>query len=291
MTARAFLLCCSAAVAAAAEPQGFIATPLGGGVNLLQGFDCNIVVATGDDGLIMVDTCTAESAEPLFAALGRLSDKPLRFVINTHAHGDHTGGNAYFRKHAPIIAAPGARTRLATGNEVTGDKPRPQDSLPGITFDSEMHLHMNGEEFRLLRLPPAHTDGDTIVFLGKANIVAMGDVFMSPAVSFGDRHYGGGMSRLIDALELVVPQIPDDARVIPGHGKISTRADVVRGLEVLKQMKAVVEDAIQAGKTLEQLTAERPFDKWKGAVPEWRSSDKSMDGQVRNFYRELTAAK
>ena len=93
--------------------------------------------------------------------------------------------------------------------------------------------------------------------------------------------------RLIDSLEFVLPQIPEDATIVPGHGKISTRADIVRGLEVLKGMKAVVETAIRDGKTLQQLQAERPFDQWRGSVPEWSSSDKSLDGWVKNFYREI----
>jgi hypothetical protein len=106
-------------------------------------------------------------------------------------------------------------------------------------------------------------------------------------VSFGDRWYGGAMLGLIEALQLVLPQIPDDAKVIPGHGVVSTRADVARGLEVLKEMKAAVAAAIRDGKSLEQLTAQRPFDKWRNSVPAWASSDKSLDGWVKDFYREL----
>jgi hypothetical protein len=119
----------------------------------------------------------------------------------------------------------------------------------------------------------------------------MGDLFMSPAVSFGDRHMGGGMLKLIDALERIVPQIPPDAKIVPGHGAVSTRADVVRGLDVLKQMRADVESAVRSGKSLEQLTAERPFDQWKSSLPKWASSDKSMDGWVRDFYREIAPKK
>jgi hypothetical protein len=110
---------------------------------------------------------------------------------------------------------------------------------------------------------------------------------MSPSVSFGDRWFGGGMLGLIEEVEFVLPLIPGNAKVIPGHGSVSTRVDVVNGLEVLKGMKAVVEGAVSEGKTLEQLTAERPFDKWRGSMPQWASSDKALDGRVRNFYREI----
>jgi len=159
--------------------------------------------------------------------------------------------------------------------------------LPIVTFDSEMVLHLNGEEIRLLHLPPGHTDGDTVVFFKNANVVFTGDVFISPAASFADRHYGGSMLGLIQALELLLPQIPADAKIVPGHGVVSTRADVARGLEVLKGMKAAVETGVRSGKTLEQLQAERPFDQWRDSVPQWSSSDKSLDGWVKDFYREI----
>lgn len=285
---RLLLLMSLISAARAADPSpGFTAQPLGGSVHLLPGFECNIVVSAGDDGVVMVDTCVAKTAERLLASVRRISDKPLRFVIDTHMHGDHTGGNAFFQKLAPVVARDNVRKWLTTGNEVTRDKPSPPEALPIVTFEGAVTIHLNGEDIRLLALPPAHTDGDVVVFFKNANVVAMGDVFISPAASFGDRHYGGGMLKLIAALELVLPQIPDDAKVVPGHGTISTRADVARGLDVLKQMKAVVESAVKDGKTLEQLTAERPFDKWRSSVPSWSSSDKSLDGWVRNFYREL----
>jgi cyclase len=289
MAIRALLVSGLTAAANAADPAdaGFRASPLAGSVSLLQGHECNITASAGEDGIVVVDTCGAEVADQLLASLRRLSSKPIRFVINTHAHGDHTGGDAAFQEIAPVIAHDNVRKRMATGNEVTGDKPSPAEALPLMTFDGEVTFHLNGEEIRLLKLPPGHTDGDVAVFFKKANVVCLGDVFMSPAASFGDRHFGGGMLALIKALEFVLPQIPDDARVVPGHGGVSTRADVVRGLEVLKGMKAVVETAVQNGKTLEQLTAERPFDKWRDALPEWASSDKSLDGRVRNFYREI----
>jgi glyoxylase-like metal-dependent hydrolase (beta-lactamase superfamily II) len=283
------LSCAAVAVRAADADTGFTDTPLGSSVHLLQGYECNIVVSAGEDGVVVVDTCVAETAEKLLAAIRRISTKPIKYVIDTHVHGDHTGGNAFFQKLAPVVARNNLRQWLKLGNEVTKDKPAPSEALPAITFEGQLSFYLNDEEIRLLALPPAHTDGDTVVFFKNAGVVAMGDVFMSPAVSFGDRHYGGGMLKLIDALESLLPKIQADAKVIPGHGAVSTRDDVARGLDVLKQMKAVVEQAIKAGKTLEQLTAERPFDQWRNSVPAWASSDKSLDGRVRDFYRELAA--
>lgn len=287
MAIPATLLASFAAGAAEPPKKGFTAMPIADSVSVLQGFECNNAASAGEDGIILVDTCGAKVAERLLAAAQRLSAKPLRFVINTHAHGDHTGGNAVVQKVAPVIAHHTVRKRMAAGNEVTKDKPAPPEALPAITFDDEMTLYLNGEEIRLLHLPPGHTDGDVVVFFKKANVVCMGDVFMAPAASFGDRWYGGSYLALIGSLEFVLPQIPEDATIVPGHGKISTRADIVRGLEVLKGMKAVVETAIRDGKTLQQLQAERPFDQWRGSVPEWSSSDKSLDGWIKGFYREI----
>jgi len=281
------LLSLGTAVGAAEQIKGFTATPLGGSVSVLQGWECNLPVSAGEDGIVLVDTCGAKVAERLLAAAQRLSTKPLRFVINTHAHGDHTDGNAVIQKVAPIIAHHNVRTRMAAGNEKTRDKPAAPEALPIITFDSEMILHLNGEEIRLLHTPPGHTDGDTVVFFKNANVVYMGDVFMSPAASFADRWYGGSMLGLIQALEIVLPQIPADAKIVPGHGVISTRADVARGLDVLKGMKALVEAGVRGGKSLEQLQAERPFDQWRASIPQWSTSDKSLDGWVRDFYREI----
>lgn len=288
-TCRVLVLSIVAAAAGAAEPDpGFTTVNLAGSVSVLQRDECNATVSAGDDGIVMVDTCgPTKVAEQLLAAVKRLSEKPFRFVINTHAHGDHTAANMFFQKLAPVIAHHNVRKRMAAGNEVTGDKPRDPAALPVVTFDSEMILHLNGEEIRLLHLPPGHTDGDVVVFFQKANVVCMGDEFIAPAASFGDRHYGGSRLGLIAALELVLPQIPADAKIVPGHGAVSTRADVERGLEVLKQMKAVVEAGIQDGKTLQQLQAERPFDQWRDSVPPWSRSDKTLDSWIRDFYREL----
>ena len=284
-----WVLLCGVAVAGAAEPErGVTVTPIAGSVSHVKG-DCNHVASIGDDGLVFVDTCVAKTADKLLASVTKLSAKPLRFVINTHVHGDHTGGNAVFQKVAPIIASENARTWLAKGNDVTRDKPSPPETLPLITFEGEMTLHLNGEDIRLLTMPAGHTDGDVVVFFKKANVIATGDVFMRPAAPFADRHYGGGMLKLIASLEFLLPQIPEDAKVVPGHGGISSRADVAHGLDVLKRMKAVVEAGVREGKTLEQLTAERPFDQFRDSVPKWQSSDKSLDGWVRDFHRELTA--
>jgi glyoxylase-like metal-dependent hydrolase (beta-lactamase superfamily II) len=277
------MLSAAAATAEVAEDGKITVERLAGSVYVLRsdGYDPgNIVASVGDDGIVMVDDRDASSAYKILAALKSISDQPLRFVINTHVHGDHTSGNPVFRKLAPIIAHRNVRTRMISGGEKL-----PPAAWPTVTFDGEMNLYLNGEDVRLLKLPTGHTDGDVVVFFTKANVVHMGDVFIAPAASFGDRSNGGSILALIEALKFVLPQIPADAKVVPSHGAISSRADVARGLEILTAMKAIVEAGIAAGKTKELMIAEKPFDKWKGSVA-WFIPP---DGYVSDFYKELTA--
>jgi cyclase len=286
-TCTCMLLVMFAATAKAEEADGVKITVerLAGSVHILRsvGHDPgNILASVGDDGIVMVDDRDASSADRILAALRSISDKPLRFVINTHVHGDHTGGNPAFRKLAPIIAHRNVRKRMISGGEIM-----PPEAWPTVTFDGEMNLYFNGEDIRLLKLPAGHTDGDVVVFFTKANVVHMGDVFIAPAASFGENSNGGSILALIEALKFVLPQIPADAKVVPSHGAISSRSDVARGLEILTAMKAIVEAGIAAGKTKEQMIAEKPFDQWKGSVA-WFIPP---GGYVADFYQELTAPK
>lgn len=261
------------------EAVKITAEPVSGSVYVLRGPGANIVASIGDDGIVMVDDQDASVADEILATLESLSNRPLRFVINTHIHEDHTGGNDAFHKVAPIIAHRNVRSRMSNG-----ERKRAVEALPTVTFEGELNLFLNGEDIRLLKLPDGHTDGDVVVFFTKSNVVAMGDVFMPPAASYVDRTNGGTILGLIEALEFVLPHIPADAKVIPGHGAISSRADVARGLEVLKEMKAIVQAGVSAGKTMEQLVAEKPFEQWKDLVAFFVPTD----AYVGRFYRELT---
>jgi glyoxylase-like metal-dependent hydrolase (beta-lactamase superfamily II) len=256
------------------------AEPLAGSVYLLRGPEANVVASVGEDGIVVVDDQEPGLAEPLQAALKGLSAKPVRFVINTHVHEDHTSGNEVFQRVAPVIAHRNVRTRMASA-----EPRRAAGMLPSVVFDDELLLFVNGEEIRLLKLPAGHTDGDVVVFFKNANVVHMGDVFMLPAASYVDRSNGGTIVGLIDALEFVLPQIPENAKITSGHGGVASRAEVKRGLEVLKEMKGIVEAGIAGGKTMEQLVAEKPFEKYRGVIATWAKTD----SYVGRFYRELAA--
>jgi cyclase len=269
-------------------------TKVAGNVYLLQGAGGNIGASVGDDGIVIVDDQYAPLAEKIQAALEGITDKPVRFVINTHYHEDHTGGNAYFQKEGPIIAQDNVRKRLQegsdTGNGATIHVPHPpaaKAALPIITFDHEVTVHLNGEDIRALHFPAGHTDGDSIIFFPKANVVHMGDDFVTYGFPFIDVNSGGSIDGMIDAVEKVITQLPADVKVIPGHGPLSTLDDVRSYLKMLKETREVVQQSLKQGKTLEQMKQEKILDPWKKYSGEFISEDVFLD----TLYNSLTGQK
>jgi cyclase len=209
-------------------------TKVAGNIYLLEGEGAgNIGASVGDDGIVIVDDQYAPLAEKTQAALKTITDKPMRFIINTHFHGEHSGGNAYFQKQAPIIAQDNVRKRLASGAGAGNGssmhmdtKPAPHDALPVITFDHDVTVQLNGEDIRTLYFPAGHTDGDSIIFFPHSNVVHMGDDFVTYGFPFIDVENGGSINGMIAAVQQVVSQLPADVKVIPGHGLLSNLDDV-----------------------------------------------------------------
>lgn len=252
------------------------------------GDDSNIGVYAGDDGIVMVDDQEPPMAAMIQAALKGISDKPLRFVINTHYHDDHVGENAYFQRFAPIIAPTNLRKRLKTsgvaGNGATQPPVKtPVEALPIITFDHELTLHVHGEDIHIVHFPAAHTDGDAVVFFPKSNVVHMGDIFVTYGFPSIDVDAGGSVDGMIDAVEKVIAQVPADVKVIPGHGSVSTVDDMRAYVTMLKEMQAAVRKAIDQGQTLEQMQHAKLLEPWKG-----RSRLISPDNFLKTMYRSLT---
>jgi len=191
-----FLL--SLALAALAQDKDFSkvemkVSKVAGTVYMLEGAGGNIGASVGEDGIVVVDDQYAPLAEKIQAALQGITDKPVRFVINTHYHGDHTGSNAYFQRTAPVIAQDNVRKRLeqagvaGNGGSVRMDtKPQAKEALPIITFDHDVTVHLNGEDIRALHFPAGHTDGDSIIFFPKSNVVHMGDDYVTYGFPFID---------------------------------------------------------------------------------------------------------
>ncbi len=250
-------------------------TKVAGNVYMLEGAGGNIGASVGEDGIVVVDDQFAPLADKIQAALKGIADKPVRFVINTHYHEDHTGSNAIFQKQAPIIAHDNVRKRLEEGGTAGNygginfpAKPQPKEALPIITFDHDVTVHLNGEDIQAMHFPHGHTDGDSVIFFPKSNVVHMGDDFVTYGFPFIDLSGGGSVAGMISALEEIVPKLPADVKVIPGHGPVSNLDDVRRYVAMLKETKAVVEKGIKQGKTLDQLKQENvlaPWQKWSGA--------------------------
>jgi cyclase len=263
--------------AAAQEPdlnQAQKVTQVAGNVYKLVGplpvgDDGNTAALFGGDGIVLVDVEGAGLGPKIQAALKSIADQPVRFVILTHYHGDHVGGSAYFQKSAPVIAQENVRQRMENGGTIWDGtthhpvKPRPREALPIITFDHDMTLHLNGEDIRVMHFPTAHTDGDSIVFFPKSNVVSMGDLFVTYGFPFVDLDSGGSIDGTIDAVEKVIAQMPSDVKVIPGHGPVSSLDGMRAYVKMMKETRTAVQTAIDRGQTLDQMKQAKLLDPWK----------------------------
>lgn len=240
------------------------ATKVAGSVYMLTGAGGNIGVSVGDDGIVLIDDQYAPLAPKIEAALRSITDKPVRFILNTHYHGDHTGGNEHFGKTAPIVAHENVRKRLASGVTRRGQTtpPAPKGALPVLTFDESVTIHLNGEDVRAVHMPSGHTDGDSVIWFTQSNVVHMGDDFFNGFFPFVDQENGGSVRGLIANLDKVLSVLPNDAKVIPGHGALSDKAGLTKFRDVVRSTLNVVEKGIAAGKTAEQLKAEKALAEW-----------------------------
>ena len=264
------------------------ATKVAGNVYMLEGAGGNIGVSVGDDGLLIVDDQFAPLADKIRAALRGIADKKLKFILNTHWHGDHTGGNVVFGPEATIIAHDNVRKRLATEQKSTvfntTTPPSPKEALPVITFDQSLSVHFNGEDIRAIHFPHGHTDGDSVIFFPVSNVVHLGDDFFAGRFPFVDLESGGSVEGLVKNIGELVNKIPADAKLIPGHGPLSTLDDLKSYHRMLQQTTEIVRQKIAAGKTLDQIKSEGLPDEWKP----WGSGFIKTDRWVETIYRSLT---
>ena len=262
-----------------------------GNVYLLTGYEGNMVADIGDDGIVLVDDEWAALGDKIQAALKGVSDKPIRFVINTHYHDDHTDGNKYFQKQASIIAHDNVRRRLESSGEsgnrgslVFAAGPQPKDVLPILTFDHNLVIHLNDEDIQVMHLQNGHTDGDSIVYFPKSNVVDMGDDFLRIGFPFIDLSSGGSVRGLIDALEDVMARLPSDVKVIPAHGPVSNLDDMRTLVKMLKDTRSAVEQGIKQGKSLQQLKQQNVLAPWN----DWEGSFITSDIYLETLYNDIT---
>ena len=249
-------------------------TQVAGNIYMLEGAGGNIGVSVGTDGILLVDDQFAPLAEKIRNALKELGEGPLKFLVNTHFHGDHTGGNAVFGAEAHIVAHTNVRKRLEM-------KSPPKEALPVVTFDDSLSIHFNGEEIRIIHFPNSHTDGDSVVFFTGSNVVHMGDLFFSGRFPYVDLNNGGDVDGLIKHLEELLAELPPDVKLIPGHGPLSDINDLKMYHQTLVETTDLIRDRIEAGKSLEEIQAAGLPKKWRA----WGAGFVSTGQWIEIVYR------
>ena len=260
------------------------------GIAVLFGNGGNIGLAYGEDGTVMIDDQFAPLTPKIQAAVAKLGAAPVKYLINTHWHGDHTGGNENLGKAGAIIMAhDNVRIRLATAQQRPGGKiisPTAKIALPVITYHDGLSLHLNNDEVRTYFMPNGHTDGDSIVVWKTANVVHMGDLFFNKVtLPFIDLSSGGSAQGMLDAAEKVLAMTDANTKFIPGHGPMATRPDLIAYRDMLKSVIGSVAAGIKAKKTLAQIQATKPAAKWDTNPKGFISGSVFVD----TVYRSLTA--
>ena len=233
------------------------------GVHVLFGAGGNIGVSTGPDGSFIIDDQFAPLTPKIQAALAKLSDKPLRFVLNTHWHFDHSGGNENLGKAgALIVAHDNVRVRMSSEQFIASMQqkfpPSPAAALPVVTFDASTTFHINGDAIRAVHVPHAHTDGDSLVHFAKANVVHMGDTYFSSGYPFIDLSSGGSVDGVLAAQAKALAMGNDRTRYIPGHGPVTGRAELAAYRAMIVDVAGKVRAGIAAGRTVDQIVASKP---------------------------------
>jgi cyclase len=260
-----FLAILSAAPASAQMPD-FTKTQikverLAPGVAVLFGEGGNIGVSFGEDGNILVDDQYAPLTPKILAAVAALDPDPVKFVVNTHWHFDHSGGNENLGKAgAVIVAHDNVRKRMSTDQFMAAFKrrfpPSPKAALPVVTFAQGVTIHLNGDELQIVHVPHAHTDGDALIYFRRAKVLHMGDTFVRKVMlPFIDLSSGGSIDGLIAASRTALALVPEDVKIIPGHGPIATKADLRAYLAMLEDVRGKVAAARSAGRSLDQVKA------------------------------------
>ena len=237
---------------------------------MLQGAGGNIGLLVTDEGVLMVDDQYAPLAERIEAKIDELAGARPRFVLNTHFHGDHTGGNPFFGREGTILAHENVRSRLVAGGmEAAG--------LPVITYADRVRVHLGGETVDLLHAPNGHTDGDSFVFFREANVVHLGDEFFFGRFPYVDLQSGGSVAGLTANIADALAQVDADTRIIPGHGPLATAADLAAYLEMLRATHDLVADAVASGATDEEIHARGLGTRWASWGEGFVSTERWID--------------
>jgi len=275
--------------------------PVAGNIHIIEGRGGNIGVSSGPDGVLIVDDQYAPLSERIQKAIDAIGGKGKpKFILNTHWHGDHTGGNEHFGKSGTIIAHTNVRKRLSTKQELFGRvvEPLSKDGLPVITFDESLSIHFNGEEIRVLHLPHGHTDGDSVIFFMGSGVVHAGDLMFAGAFPFVDLDHGGDVQGYADNVGKLIAEIEKwnselarsggagtakEVKIIPGHGPLSTVNDLGTVRTMLNESIGTVRDAIKAGQSLEEIK-KIPLARWNS----WGDGFIKKSEWLETVYKSLT---
>jgi len=254
------VLCCTFKCFAAAEDR-FAAVsiqtiPVAQGVYMLVGSGGNIGASVGEDGVLIIDDQFAPLSEKISTALADLNGSKPAFILNTHFHGDHVGGNVNFGKDGLVIAHENVRVRMISGES-------PKVALPIVTYDDSITVYFNGEVIKLMHMAAGHTDGDSIVFFTTANVVHVADHMFNGGFPFVDLASGGSVQGYIDNVAKILAMIQADTKIIPGHGSLATKTDLEDFHSMLTTTVALVNKAMAAGKSLEVIKAQGLDSKWE----------------------------
>jgi glyoxylase-like metal-dependent hydrolase (beta-lactamase superfamily II) len=284
--------------AALAQPQDFSqvqikTTKIAGNFYTLEGSGGTIGVLAGPDGVLMVDAQYAPLGDKILAAIKQISDGRIRFLINTHVHGDHTGGNENIgRQGAAILSRENLRSRLMKpAPQANGQPgvPAPPLALPVLTYDSPLRIHLNGEEVQLIPVPQAHTDGDTMVYFPVANVIMTGDFYRSTGYPNIDRANGGTMNGMLAGFEAVIRTGRPDTRVVPGHGAIVDKGAVAAHRDMMVAVRDKVAALVRANKTQDEVVAAKVTAEFDQKVT--GATAQTADRFVTQLYQELKTAR
>jgi cyclase len=259
---------CLIQFAAQAQDQNFDTvqiktTKITESIYMLEGSGGNIGVLAGKDGIILIDDQFGPLTEKIKKALAQISDQPVKFVINTHFHADHTGGNENFGGQGAIIVShENNRKRLSTDQFIAAFKSEmkalPYDALHKVTFTDSVTFHMNGETVNVVYVKNAHTDGDVIIHFKESNVFHCGDVFVRYGFPFIDQPNGGSIDGMIKGTDLLISRTNEQSKIIPGHGALAVKKDLIDYKQMLVTVRKKVADGIKQGKTLEQVVDTDP---------------------------------
>jgi cyclase len=272
--------------------QEVATTRLGEGLYLLDGAGGNVIAYVWSDGVLLVDDKITPVAPKLKAAVATITDKPIRFVLNTHWHPDHSGGNeALAGDGAVAVAHENVRRRMSVGNfiELFDRKlpAAPAGALPIVTFTRDVKFHLDGEEISVVHVEAAHTDGDSFIRFGRANIVHMGDCFLNGSFPVIDYSSGGTYPGTISAADAALGMADPATRIVPGHGPVASPPELREWRDMLATILERVRKAVSEGKTLEQVKAERPAREWEDRFP---NSFVTSDHVVEEAWRSATGS-